>query len=88
MRQYRFRNLCFALILVFTLVPCALAGSLAPWSGKVVGVSDGDTVTVLRNGKGVKIRVAEVDTPEKRQPLGQKAKKFTSDLCFGKLVTV
>jgi len=35
------------------------------WTGKVVGVSDGDTITVMHDGKGEKIRLYGVDTPEK-----------------------
>jgi len=36
----------------------------------------------------VKIRLYGIDTPERRQPFGTKAKQFTSDLCFGKTVEV
>ncbi len=70
------------------LNPAASQAGKSPWTGKVVGVSDGDTITVMRDGRGVKVRLAEIDTPEKRQPYGQAAKRFTSNLCFGKLVTV
>lgn len=58
------------------------------WQGKVVGVSDGDTITVMHDGKGEKIRLYGVDTPEKAQDFGQKAKQFSSDLVFGKTVDV
>lgn len=58
------------------------------WQGKVVGVSDGDTITVMHDGSGVKIRLYGVDTPESHQDFGQKAKRFTSDLVFGKTVEV
>ena len=41
--------------------------------GKVVGISDGDTITVLTENKvRYKIRLAEIDTPESRQPYGTK----------------
>lgn len=53
---------------------------------KVVGVKDGDTVVLLRNGEEVTVRLFGVDTPEKAQPYGQRAKQFTSDLAFGKQV--
>ena len=65
-----------------------VAEDLSPWTGKVVGVSDGDTITVMRQGRGIRIRLAEIDCPEKGQPFGKKAKQFVSDLCFGKLVKV
>ena len=45
--------------LCFTAVP--------PCSGKVLGVSDGDTITVLSDGRGVKTCLSEIDCPEKMQ---------------------
>ncbi|MBN2106413.1 MAG: thermonuclease family protein [Deltaproteobacteria bacterium] len=56
--------------------------------GKVVGVADGDTITVMHNGRGEKIRLYGVDTPEKKQDFGQRAKQFTSDMACGKIVDV
>lgn len=53
---------------------------------KVVGVKDGDTVVLLRNGEEVTVRLYGVDTPEKAQAYGQRAKQYTSDLAFGKNV--
>ncbi|MFN3785963.1 MAG: thermonuclease family protein [Thiothrix sp.] len=45
-------------------------------SGKVVSVSDGDTVTVLGSNKQqYKIRLQGIDAPEKTQPFGQKCKE-------------
>ena len=58
--------------------------------GKIVGVSDGDTATMLvesPNGKlTVKIRLAQIDAPEKSQPWGQKSKQALSDLIYGKTI--
>ncbi len=71
-------------LLLFLLLP---AIALADIAGKVVGVSDGDTVTLLADGnRQVKIRLAEVDAPESSQPYGAKAKQVLSDLVFGKQV--
>jgi endonuclease YncB( thermonuclease family) len=58
------------------------------WTGKVVGVSDGDTIKVLRAGQQVKIRLYGVDTPEKKQAFGQAAKRFTAGMVAGKVVGV
>jgi len=58
------------------------------FTGEVVGVSDGDTISVMRGGKAVKVRLHGIDCPEKKQAFGTRAKKFTSDLAFGKEVTV
>jgi len=53
--------------------------------GRVVGVTDGDTLTVLVNGHDqVKVRLAEIDAPEKSQPFGQRSKQSLSDMCFHK----
>ncbi len=66
-----------------------LVSTLHPdFTGKVVGVSDGDTITVVHNGKGERIRLHGVDCPEKRQAFGNRAKQFASELVFGKTVTV
>ena len=60
------------------------------WSGEVVGITDGDTITVLHSKrlKDVKIRLYGIDTPEKGQALSKRAKQFTSDIVFGKVVEI
>ena len=61
----------------------------ADLSGKVVGISDGDTFTLLTADKQqVKIRLAEIDAPESGQPYGNKSKQALSGLIFGKDVRV
>ncbi len=45
------------------------APEMQEFSGRVVGVSDGDTITVLHNGKGERIRLHGIDCPEKRQAI-------------------
>jgi len=73
-------------IIILILIPSFLyAGS---WEGKVVGISDGDTIKVLKDGKQVKIRLASIDCPEKGQPYGQAAKKFTSKMVASKIVKI
>ena len=58
------------------------------FSGKVVGVFDGDTISVMHSGKYEKIRLDGIDCPEMGQPFGAKAKQFTSEMVFGKTVTI
>jgi micrococcal nuclease len=58
------------------------------FTGKVVAIADGDTLSVLRDGKAVKIRLHGIDTPEKAQAFGTRARQFASDLVFGQTVTV
>lgn len=57
--------------------------------GKVVGVHDGDTLTMLDDSKTqIKIRLAEIDAPESRQPYGSRAKQELSELAFGRSAAV
>jgi endonuclease YncB( thermonuclease family) len=62
------------------------AGSVI--EGKVVGVADGDTVTVLdQDNRQYKLRLAYIDSPEKAMPFGQAAKKSLSDLVYGSQIS-
>jgi endonuclease YncB( thermonuclease family) len=54
----------------------------------VVGVTDGDTITVLHNGRREALRLHGIDAPEKGQAFGERAKQFTSGLLFGRTVVV
>lgn len=58
-------------------------------TGKVVAISDGDTLTVLDGEKEQhKIRLAGIDAPEKGQPFGTKARQALADKVFGQTVRV
>jgi micrococcal nuclease len=61
---------------------------LTVFEGKVTGIKDGDTFEVLYDGRPEKVRLAEIDCPEKSQAFGKNARQYASDLCFGKTVTV
>ena len=58
------------------------------WSGKVIGIADGDTITVLRDKEQVRIRLYGIDCPERGQAFSKKAKQFTSEMVFGKVVEI
>jgi micrococcal nuclease len=75
----------FSIVVLFFLL-CSF--QTTEWSGKVVAVLDGDTIEVLHDGQAERIRLAGIDCPEKKQAFGMKAKQFTSDLVYGKKVTV
>jgi len=62
--------------------------SAQEFTAKVVGVADGDTITVLRDRTQVRVRLDGIDCPESGQAFGSRAKAFTSELTFGKVVTV
>ena len=62
------------------LLLAALACVAATIEGRVVGVADGDTITVIDDNKVQhKIRLAGIDAPEKKQPFGQRSKQSLSD---------
>ncbi|WP_160138485.1 thermonuclease family protein [Chryseobacterium sp. c4a] len=72
------------LMLMSLLFPAIL---FSQTSGKVIKISDGDTITVLLKGNiQKKLRLAEVDCPESGQAFGKNAKQFTSSQVFGKTV--
>ncbi|QZA79555.1 thermonuclease family protein [Deefgea tanakiae] len=74
------------LIICFCCVPVFAQQQL---SGQVIGVSDGDTATILTaDRKPVKIRLAQIDAPEKAQAFGERSKQSLSDLIYGKNVIV
>ncbi|MDO8729485.1 MAG: thermonuclease family protein [bacterium] len=70
--------------LVATAFFCPILAFSTELHGTVIGVSDGDTLTLLVEQKPVKIRLTEIDAPEKSQAFGQKSKQSLSELCFQK----
>ena len=72
--------------LAATLAGCAWAQSI---EGRVVGVHDGDSLTVL-DGEKVqhKVRLYGIDAPEEKQAFGERAKQALSRLAFGETVRV
>ena len=56
-------------------------------TARVVTVADGDSITVLTPDQHpVVIKLHGIDCPEMGQPFGERAKQFTQNLCFGKIV--
>jgi endonuclease YncB( thermonuclease family) len=80
------RRTLLAGLLASILFPTLLLA--ADFTGRVVGISGGDTISALHDGRAEKIRLNGIDCPEKRQAFGQRAKQLTSKLVFGKDVTV
>lgn len=71
------------------LLIAALPATADTLSGRVVGVSDGDTITVLDDANQQhKVRLSGIDAPEKKQPFGQRSKEHLSQLTFGRPVDV
>lgn len=58
-------------------------------SGKVISIIDGDTYDILLSGnRTIRIRMEGIDAPEKGMPFYKVSKKFLSDLCYNKIVTI
>lgn len=77
-------NLLLALVLCTSVVSRA-----AEIHGRVVAISDGDTVTVLdAENHQHKIRFAGIDAPEKAQAFGQASKRSLSDMVYERQVSV
>ncbi len=73
-------------LLLGLLLGSAIADTI---SGRVVGVADGDTLTVLDASRQQhKIRLDGIDAPEKAQPFGQRSKQSLSDLAYNRNVQV
>ena len=58
------------------------------FSATVIAVHDGDTISVRTPRETIRIRLEGIDCQEYRQPYSARAKQFTSQLIFGKEVTV
>lgn len=81
-------NNFLSLLILFLLSLNANSQTLT-LTGKVVGIMDGDTFKLLtQDSTIVKVRLANIDCPEKKQPYSQKAKDFTSQAIFGKNVSI
>ena len=81
-----------ALILPGHGAVAAACGNQSCFAAKVVGVSDGDTVTLLMQGDAgpsqVRTRLTEIDAPERRQPWGARSRQALANKLFGQQVLV
>lgn len=100
-RQIGYRRTATILAIVVVAIASAAwdfagpaAGQTYALSGKVVSVADGDTLT-LRDSSNQKIRLASIDTPEKKsgskrpgQPYAQAARQYLADAVAGRELTL
>jgi endonuclease YncB( thermonuclease family) len=64
------------------------APSFADFFGRVIGISDGDTLTILEDKRQIKVRIVDIDAPEAKQSFGTRSRQHLSTLCFGKQAEV
>lgn len=82
------------MLLIVTVLLQGCGGLLATlfavnqYEGKVIKVADGDSITTLHEGKELRIRLAEIDVPERGQPFWRKSKDALAYYVAGKEVEV
>jgi endonuclease YncB( thermonuclease family) len=74
------------------LLPLLAAGNVAASEtieARVVSVQDGDSLSVLaKDGKRHRVRLAEIDAPERKQPFGGESRKSLSAICLQKAAVI
>lgn len=54
----------------------------------IIAIADGDTLTAQCDKQQIKIRLAEIDAPEKKQSFGQQSKQSLAEICFNKQAVI
>lgn len=80
-------------MLIRILLICSFLIPTISWadlfSGKVISIADGDTITVLDSTERQhKIRLLGIDAPEKNQPFGNQSKQSLAEMVFSKMVVI
>lgn len=76
---------------VLVLIACCVAvrAEANEIHARVVGITDGDTITVLtEQRRQMRVRLAQIDAPERRQPFGDRARDMLSQLVFERRVRI
>lgn len=75
-------------VILFFITAFSLIAAQAIIEGNVIGITDGDTIRILRGKEEIKVRLYGIDCPEKKQAFGSRAKQYASELVFRKNVKV
>lgn len=79
----------FILLLYFNVNGQSKAIRNKVLTGKVIAITDGDTFKLLlQDSIQIKVRLANIDCPERKQPFSARAKQYASDAIFGKRITI
>jgi endonuclease YncB( thermonuclease family) len=77
------------LLLLFPLLAAAGAVSAETIEGRVVAVSDGDSLTIVdKDAKRHRVRLAGIDAPERKQAFGAEARKSLAEICLRKTAVI
>jgi len=77
------------LFLIILIALFSLSAQAEIIRGKVIKIADGDTLTLLTDSdKKIRIRLAGIDTPERKQPFGNTAKNALAKLVFQKKILI
>lgn len=88
MFRYRFQFIVCSLTLFFAKGIIAEEDPIEGYLGKVLGVTSGDTMVVMHDGKAEKIRVAGIVAPDLNQNAGEEAREFLTGLVRLKQATI
>ena len=76
------------IFLAVSVAAAAAAAHAETFEANVVGVQDGDSLTVMRERQRVRVRLAGIDAPEHGQPFGDQARKSLATLCWKKKASI
>ncbi len=83
------KSLSFLFLFIFMQIsPLVYAANEREFQCKVIGISDGDTLTCLKDRAPIKVRLKHIDAPESSQPYGNRAKQALANFVFKKQVTL
>lgn len=84
-----FFYLFFISAFAFFYVTCSdVSNAQKTYEGKVIKVTDGDSINILHEGKPLRIRLTEIDAPERGQPFWIKSREALAYYVAGKEVQV
>ena len=87
--KIKYSLLVFSVMFFYSFIDESIALKKATIIGKVVAITDGDTFKLLtKDSILIKVRLANIDCPEKKQPYSFLAKQFVADAIFNKTVTI